>query len=149
MITSPPPTLEFVHPFTVIGFHVRTQNSEEFSEKSAKIPAVWQQFSTSALAVHPKIFGVYSEYASDANDFYTYTVGVLDEGQAGEFHKITVNSGQYLVFKGHGPMPLTVIETWKRIWAYFAEETAYQRTYTSDFEAYNGPTELSVYIGIL
>ena len=59
-----------------------------------------------------------------------------------------LNAGHYLVFQGVGPMPLAVIETWQRIWNYFTTNDEYQRRYLSDFEIYNAPDEVTIYIGI-
>lgn len=44
------PTMKQVERFTVTGFSLRTQNSDEFNEKKAKLPSLWQQFYTSELA---------------------------------------------------------------------------------------------------
>ncbi|MDP3559472.1 MAG: GyrI-like domain-containing protein [Legionellaceae bacterium] len=144
-----PPTLEYVESFTVIGVSVRTQNSDEFNEKTAKLPGLWQQFYSSDLANNADIFEVYSDYESDANGLYTVTLGVTADNTPTEFSSITIQSGNYLVFQGSGPMPLTVMETWKKVWAYFEKEGGeYQRNFVSDFEAYNGADKVAIYIGI-
>lgn len=70
------PTMKQVESFTVTGFSVRTQNRDEFNEKTAKLPSLWQQFYTSELVTNANIFGVYSNYDSGANGLYTVTVGV-------------------------------------------------------------------------
>ncbi len=51
-------------------------------------------------------------------------------------------------FTGTGPMPSTVVETWKQIWDYFETESEYQRSFISDFEAYSGSDKVAIYIGI-
>ncbi len=60
------PTVKQVESFIVTGFSVRTQNKDEFNEETAKLPSLWQKFYTSELAVNASIFGVYSNYDSDA-----------------------------------------------------------------------------------
>jgi predicted transcriptional regulator YdeE len=143
-----PPTLKYVEDFTVKGFSARTKNSDEFNEKTAKIPSLWQQLYSSELDVNATIFGIYSDYASDANGLYTITVGATCNSESMACNAINIQKGNYLVFQGEGPMPITVIETWKQIWDYFAKESTYQRNFITDFEAYSGSDKVAIYIGI-
>lgn len=142
------PVVKRVERFIVTGFDARTRNSDEFNEKTAKIPGLWQQFYTSELASNPNVFGVYSSYESDADGGYTITVGVPAEQAQHQSHVVTIEAGHYLVFQGTGPMPVTVIETWKRVWEFFAIQTEYRRNFVSDFEAYSGPDQVAIYIGL-
>jgi predicted transcriptional regulator YdeE len=133
------PTVKQVERFIVTGFSVRTQNSDEFNEKTAKLPNLWQQFYTSELANNANIFSVYSNYDSDANGPYTVTVGVKS---------VTIEAGNYLVFQGIGPMPATVVETWKQVWDFFETNTDHRRNFISDFEAHVGPDQVAIFIGL-
>lgn len=142
------PTVKQVESFIVTGFSLRTQNKDEFNEKTAKLPSLWQQFYTSELATHVNIFGVYSNYDSDVNGPYTVTVGVKSSQAQTELSAVTIQAGNYLVFQGIGSMPATVVETWKRVWTFFATNTEYQRNFISDFEAYSGSDEVAIYIGL-
>lgn len=142
------PTMKQVESFTVTGFSVRTQNSDEFNEQTAKLPSLWQQFYTSDLATNANIFEVYSNYDSDANGPYTVTVGIQSDHAQTQLSAVTIQAGNYLVFQGTGPMPATVVETWKRVWAFFEENTEHQRNFISDFESYNGPDQVAIYIGL-
>lgn len=142
------PSVKYVEGFTVTGLNVRTQNSDEFNEKTAKLPGLWQKFYTSDLAVNANPFGVYSHYDSDANGYYSVTVGITSSHAVTQLNSVAVQTGNYLVFQGTGPMPVTVVETWKRVWAYFAANNEYQRNFISDFEAYNGFEQVIIYIGI-
>ncbi len=142
------PIVKQVESFIVAGLSVRTQNSDEFNEKTAKLPSLWQQFYTSELATNANIFGVYSDYESDANGLYTTTVGVRDNTERTKFTTVTVQAGNYLVFEGAGPMPSTLVKTWKQVWNYFEIENNYQRCFISDFEAYSGSDEVAIYIGV-
>jgi predicted transcriptional regulator YdeE len=149
-MSSIPPTLKYVEGFTVIGLSTKTQNTDEFNEKTAKLPSLWQQFYSSDLAANANIFEVYSDYESDANGLYTVTVGITDNGNrtGTEFAYVKIPAGNYLVFQGTGPMPATVVETWKKIWNYFETESNYQRSFISDFEAYSGSDKVAIYIGV-
>lgn len=142
------PTMKQVENFTVTGFSVRTQNSDEFNETTAKLPSLWQQFYTSELATNANIFGVYSNYDSDANGPYTVTVGVKSNHVQTQLSSVTIQAGKYLVFQGTGPMPAAVIEAWKQVWVFFETNTEHQRNFVSDFEAYSGPDQVAIYIGL-
>lgn len=142
------PTVKQVESFIVTGFSVRTQNKDEFNERTAKLPSLWQQFYTSGLATHAKIFGVYSNYDSDANGPYTVTAGVESSHAQTELSAVTIRAGNYLVFQGTGPMPATVVDTWKRVWEFFETNIDYRRSFISDFEAYSGSDQVVIYIGL-
>ena len=142
------PIIKQVESFIVTGFSVKTQNSDEFNEKTAKLPSLWQQFYTSELATNAHILGVYSNYDSDANGPYTVTAGVKSSHAQTQSSTVTIHAGKYLVFQGTGPMPATVIETWKRVWEFFEKNTEYRRNFISDFEAYSGSDQVAIYIGL-
>lgn len=142
------PAIEYVESFIVSGLGVRTQNSDEFNEKTAKLPSLWQQFHTSGLATNANIFGVYSNYDSDDNGLYTVTVGLASSPAPAQWSSVTIQAGSYLVFQGTGPMPATVIETWRRVWEFFKTNTEYRRNFISDFEAYNSSAQVTIYIGL-
>lgn len=134
--------------FVVTGLSIRTQNSEEFNENTAKLPGLWNQVCSSVLSYHANLYGVYSDYESDANGLYTVTVGIASEEPCPKFGSVAITAGKYLVFHGKGSMPATVIETWKQVWDYFTEEGRYQRCFMTDFEAYRNGDEVDIYIGI-
>lgn len=141
------PIVKRVESFTVTGFSLRTQNKDEFNAKTAKLPRLWQQFYSNELANNANIYGVYSNYDSDANGFYTVTAGVSSNSQT-ELSTVTIQTGNYLVFKGTGPMPATVIETWKQVWAFFETNSGHRRNFISDFEAYSASDKVTIYIGL-
>lgn len=147
-MSSISPVLKYVEGFTITGLSTRTHNANEFNEKTAKLPSLWQQFYSSDLAANANIFEVYSDYESDANGLYTVTVGVTDDSERAEFDSVKIQTSNYLIFHGVGPMPSTVVETWKQIWDYFKVENGYQRSFISDFEAYSGSDKVAIYIGI-
>ena len=142
------PILKHVDSFTVTGLTVRTQNSDDFNQETAKLPKLWQQFYSSKPTTNTTIFGVYSDYESDANGSYDVTVGALNHNQSVELSGVKINSGNYLVFQGKGQMPQIVIETWQRVWDYFTVESSYQRCFMTDFEEYKNGDEVAIYIGI-
>lgn len=147
-MSSIQPTLKYIEGFTVMGLSTKTQNTDEFNEKKAKLPSLWQRFYSSTLAGNVNIFAVYSDYESDTNGLYLVTVGITGKSEQTEFGSVKIKEGIYLVFQGAGSMPLAVVETWKRIWEYFETNNKYQRNFISDFEAYTNPDEVAIYIGI-
>lgn len=140
------PTVKKVERFIVTGFSVKTQNKDEFNENTAKIPCLWQKFHTSELAHNASVFGVYSSYDSDANGYYTVTAGV--ETSNPQLEHVIVQAGDYLVFQNKGLMPATVVETWVQVWKFFETHPEYRRNFISDFEAYTGPDQITIYIGL-
>lgn len=142
------PRVKYVESFTVIGFSVRTKNSIEFDEKVAKLPKLWQQFYSSNLAIDEAVFGVYSDYESDVNGFYTVTAGVIGENVNKESSIVKIKSGKYLVFKGKGEMPKAIIDVWETVWDYFTVDSLNKRCFMTDFETYSNVDEVAVFIGI-
>ena len=141
------PIMKHVDSFTVRGLTVRTRNSDEFNQETAKLPHLWQQFYASNPTPNTTIFGVYSGYESDANGLYNVMVGVNDDNHPA-LDTLHVNSGNYLIFQGKGSMPQAVIETWERVWDYFTGKSLHQRCFMTDFEAYSNGDEVSIYIGV-
>ncbi|MBA2711682.1 MAG: effector binding domain-containing protein [Tatlockia sp.] len=141
--------------FGVTGLSVRTRNSEEFNPLTAKLPTLWQQFMSRGLVDFqeeptPLIYGVYSDYDSDANGYYQVTAGVSGNSEliSPELNSVSIVAGNYLMFSGKGIMPAVVISVWQRIWIYFGENQNHKRSFISDFELYRGADEIEIYIGI-
>lgn len=151
------PTLTEVDDFMVAGLSVRTINSDEFNKETAKLPQLWDNFFSSDMAAKAPnsvpgspIFGVYSDYASDATDYYSVTAGVrINPGEgSSDLRMVNIEKGHYLVFKDKGMMPQIIIKTWERIWIYFSGNSEYKRLFRTDFEAYLSLDEIAIYIGI-
>lgn len=144
-----------IRPFRVAGLRVRTLNSAEQDSSTARIGPMWQRFFTEGLyekidntTPASKVYGVYSNYESDASGSFDVLAGVAVDAPPANYPSIEVQGGQYLVFDAQGAMPGAVIEAWGRVWAFFAEHPQIKRRYVSDFEAYTGPDSVAVHIGI-
>ncbi len=152
------PQLTHISAFNVTGLHVKTINRDEFNPATAKLPNLWQRFfsedlvNTLSLGAAPDspIFGVYSDYESNADGCYTVTAGMQTDRSNSEvpLHKVKVLSGNYLVFENQGAMPQAVIEAWQNIWHFFETHTEVTRAFKTDFEMYRGETDIAIYIGI-
>lgn len=156
MIHREPKMIE-VAGFTVAGLSVRTLNRDEFNPDTAKLPVFWEHYVSSGQAEKTAnrlpdspIYGVYSDYESDANGFYTVTAGVQITQEATEsgLDVIAIQKGNYLYFEATGPIPEVLISTWGRIWDYFEDNPMYRRSFNTDYELYLGPEYIAVCIGV-
>lgn len=144
-----------INSFQISGLQVRTRNADEADNDKGKIGPLWGQFFARNLpATLPartgdgKIYGVYSNYESDASGLFDVTAGVAVMAASAEFANITIAAGRYMVFDCEGDMPAAIIEGWGKVWSYFSNGTEHQRCYLTDFEEYQGPQQAAIYIGI-
>lgn len=145
---------QYLESFEVAGFVIRTKNVDEMDAATAKIGNLWQQFYGevgASLSPESKVYGVYSNYESDASGEFDVTAAadvLVGQGRAGT-EAVRVKAGNYLVFSGEGEMPGVVITLWGQIWQYFNEsDCPHQRAYQSDFEYYKSESQVEIYIGI-
>ncbi len=156
-----PPTATQIPGFSVTGIAVRTRNSEEMNPASARIGGLWERFFSQSWerqlpgrGTDGRLFGVYSGYESNEQGAFDVTAGVALAAPdaappAAGVHRVDIEAGSYLVFTGEGDMPQMVIDTWARIWRYFAENPQAQRRFATDFEAYEGPDRVAIHIGVI
>ena len=139
--------------FTVRGLAVRTINTDEFNPSTARLPTLWQQFYSNdelRQVQNTYVYGVYSDYESNAEGAYTVTAGIKSDllSTASTFHSIFILPGDYLVFEQKGDMPQAVIEAWESVWHYFESNKEVSRRFQTDFELYQSANEIMLYIGI-
>lgn len=159
-VTNSPATVR-ISAFSVAGIAVRTRNSEEMNPAIARLGGLWDRFFSQgwgrklpSLADDARIFGVYSGYESNEHGAFDVTAGVavaepsLAQGVPGAAC-VDIQAGDYLVFTGQGEMPQMVVDTWVRIWRYFAQNPQVQRRFGTDFEAYEGPDQVAIHIGVM
>jgi predicted transcriptional regulator YdeE len=134
-----------IESFSISGLNIRTNNALEASS-AGKIPALWGQFYSSQTMPVGLVYGVYSDYESDASGDFTVTAGT----KCAELAKsnISIKAGTYLVFPASGPMPAAIIDAWKAVWEHFSYPQSYERSYETDFEEYSGQDSARIYIGI-
>ncbi|MFS2067808.1 GyrI-like domain-containing protein [Pseudomonas sp. CT11-2] len=147
--------LREVQPFSVSGLQVRTRNAAEQQPDTARIGPMWERFFVEDIfdkIAHKQpdsfMYGVYSNYESDASGHFDVTAGVAVTAPSEGFAQIQVEGGDYLVFSAKGAMPDSVIQAWGFIWAYFEDNPQVRRKFATDFEVYTGPESVAVYIGI-
>ncbi|HTU48791.1 MAG TPA: GyrI-like domain-containing protein [Bryobacteraceae bacterium] len=151
-----------VDSFNVIGIETRTTNAQEASDGT--IGKLWGRLATEDLLsriphrVDAHIIAVYSDYESDKDGPYTYTLGAkvssTQDIPAGMVSK-KVLSGDYAMFTAQGGAPPQMtVDLWKRIWS-LEKPGPLHRAYKTDFEVhYDGlkahppDTHIDVYIGV-
>lgn len=131
--------------FTVRGPSVRTNNASEASG-SGKLAGLWAHYYESHPPSSETVYGVYSDYESNASGEYTVTAGTRTSS-AGDF-VVTVKPGTYLEFQANGKMPGAIMDAWKSVWEFFSKNQPYERAFETDFEQYNGPASATIYIGV-
>ena len=119
-----------IEQFRVKGPNVRTTNKAEMGS-TGKIPGLWGQFYESHGNQTTPIYGVYSDYESDANGEFTVTAGTKAINAQEE--SVFIKSGTYLIFPANGAMPAAIIDAWKAVWEHFSNSQPYVRAYETDF----------------
>ena len=142
-----------VEKFTVEGLAVRTCNEHEMNPNTAKIGA-HVAYVDSNVEIDYKsgshAYSVYSNYESDANGFYDVLMGSNKVASSKvPLASVEVKAGKYLRFDSEGAVPECVISAWQEVWAYFGSQNClHTRAFTTDFELYESPTKVSIYIAL-
>jgi predicted transcriptional regulator YdeE len=142
-IMKPTPTQQTA--FDVIGISVRTNNAKE-ATGNGEIPKQWQRLFEEGILnqipdkVDQSIIAVYSNYASDWNGDYDYTLGAKVKSGTKPpqgMVSVTIPAGKFIEFESAKGEGQTVVpEVWKQIWTYFQNPGNPQRDYKADFERY-------------
>jgi predicted transcriptional regulator YdeE len=150
-----------VDSFNVIGIEARTSNAQEVSDSA--IGKLWGRLATEELLrriphrADDRIVAVYSDYESDKDGPYTYTLGAKVSSTrdipSGMVSK-KVLSGDYAMFTAQGGAPPQMtVDLWKRIWS-LEKPGPLHRAYKTDFEVHSGleaqppDAHIDVYIGV-
>ena len=132
--------------FTVVGISARTSNSKEMTGDGS-IGKLWGRlFEEGVLAKIPNkadqnIVAVYTDYAGDHDDEYTFLLGArvrsdadVPEGMVAK----KVPAGKFAVFTSEkGPAPQVVPALWMKIYSEPKTAPGGDRAYKADFEIYD------------
>ena len=136
----------------IAGLSTVTNNELEMSEENGKIALLWEEYfakdiykKTFDKANSDFMYGVYSDYESDASGNYKVTVGVEVTKPK---NAIVIEDKKYLVFKKQGELPMVVVELWEEIWDYFEKNSEYARAFEVDFEKYAKEDEIEIFVSI-
>ncbi len=152
------PIVENISAKTIIGMSLRTNNVRESNPDTSSIPIMWKNFfEYNVMAAIPQqldpmsVYAVYFDYESDSTEDYTLLIG-LQSGSTqtpNNLKLIEIPEGKYLVFKVLEASPMGIKDTWAGIEGYFSQEGEHARAYTTDFELYQGRSDIAIYISIL
>ena len=152
------PRVEHFDAKTIIGMSLRTNNERESNGQTASIPIMWKNFfEYNVMAAIPNqldpmtVYGVYHNYEADMMSEYTLLIGLQSSAtnQPSNLNLIEIKQGNYLVFKVLEASPDGIKDTWAGIAGYFEQENLpYSRAHTTDFEIYQGRSDISIYISI-
>ncbi|WP_028592911.1 zinc ribbon domain-containing protein [Paenibacillus massiliensis] len=156
--------------FVLGGIAARTSNSAETDNAGHEglIPRLWGQFTQENIPGQipgyisgQPIYGCYTDYEDGVDGAYTLLLGtsmapadvpILPQGLV----STSLPSADYAVFRtANGPLAQVVFDTWQHIWAWteVAAQHGIRRTYTGDFELYDGSgsdphVEADIYVAI-
>ena len=149
-------------PIQVVGFSVRTTNAAE-AKGDGEIPKLWNRFFQENLGdkiphrVGQSLIVVYSDYASDQNGEYTYTLGGPVDSVADVPKDLAVRTipvGSYTVLTAPpGPPQQTLPAIWTKIWGMSEAELGGKRSFIMDYETYDDFSDpqniqVSVHLGL-
>ena len=136
----------------ISGISVTTNNENEITEGKDKIAQLWENYTQNHIYTKTldkvkdiSMYGVYSNYASDQNGDYDFTVGVEVTKPK---NALTIENERYLVFSKKGELPQITFDTWEEISEYFENNNEYTRKYSVDFEKYSVEDEIEIYVSI-
>ena len=136
----------------IAGISEVTNNETEMGEESGKIAALWGNYfekdvykKTFDKSNSDFMYGVYSDYESDASGNYKVTVGVEVTKAK---NAIVIEDKKYLVFTKKGELPMVVVELWEEIWEHFEKNSEYERVFEIDFEKYAKEDEIEIFVSI-
>lgn len=142
----------------VVGVSVKTNNTNESDPTTAQIPIAWNQFFAGNIVeqvpnslIPGRPLGVYTHYEANHAGDYEFVVGLeveeltsVPEGLVG----VTIPPGNYFIFSVQGKIPNIVAYTWNYICQYFADNSTYERDYTTDFELYKPEDQVDLYVSV-
>lgn len=152
------PTLEHVNAKTIIGVSLRTSNERESHPDTASIPIMWRNFfEYNVMGGIPEqvdssvVYGVYSDYESDQTGEYDLLIGLQSTAKEkpANYEMVTIQEGKYLVFPVLEASPVGIKDTWAGVEGYFDHTDTYKRAFTTDFEIYQGRSDIAIYISVL
>jgi predicted transcriptional regulator YdeE len=133
-----------VDSFNVVGISARSSNAQEMAG-TGEISQLWKRFRDEDVLIRivnradARVIAVYSDYQSDRNGMYTYTLGAkvtstkdVPPGMVVQ----RVEAGNYGMFTSQGQAAgQIVVGLWKRIWS-LEDAHELHRAYKTDFDVY-------------
>lgn len=132
--------------FVLCGITARVSNSAP-----AEIGELWNRFYAEPFLEQLEVedgavYSAYFDYTRDYSGPYSVLLGFrVSETQAAlaGLTLLTIQRGSYALLRRQGPMPASVVETWREVWS-----SDLQRAYLTDFDRYAAPDTVEVNVGI-
>ena len=143
-----PIKIETKEKFYVVGITERTSNALEMSG-GGKMLLMWSRFFADLISTRVKnkvnpneIVALYSNYESDENGEYDYTIGYVVDNIDDIDDNLTIKevpSQEYVMFTTEkGQMPAVLIKLWQKIWNASAQGfSGRKRAFNTDIEVYD------------
>ncbi len=133
--------------FVLCGITARVSNSEP-----AKIGELWNRFYAEPFLEQLEVedgavYSAYFDYESDHSGLYSVLLGFrVPETRIAPagLRVLTIQLGSYALLRREGPMPASVVETWKEVW-----NSDLKRAYVTDFDRYAAADTVEVNVGIV
>ena len=133
-------------PLVLCGITARVSNSEP-----AKIGELWQRFYADPFLEQldvedGAVYSAYFDYETDYGGPFSMLLGFrVSAGQVAPagLTLLKIGAAKYAVLRRTGPMPETVIETWKQVWG-----SELRRRYVADFDRYGSVDTVEVNVRI-
>jgi len=122
---------------------------------AGKIGPLWARYLSGGADSIPEAidaavtYSVYTEYESDHNGEYSVVLGrrVSATEIAGNFQRVEIPAGPYLVFRAASRSPEDMSRAWLGVYDYFASHRDCARAYQADFDKHSG-AGVELYIGV-
>ncbi len=144
---------------TIAGLATRTTNQAEGDPNTGLIGPLYQRFFSENISQQlidgdlTSRYAVYTNYASDHQGEYDLIVGHAVSGKqpvADGLIQVAIPAQRYLRWQATIAQPSDVFGLWVQVWEYFSQPQSEQRSYTADFEYYDGaqPDQVEIWIAI-
>lgn len=140
---------EAIPAFDVTGLQIRTSNARAMET----IGPLWGRVYGGGLGGmaptdQQRLYAVYSNYESDHNGEYDYTIGYAvnpEDGVPEGMTHLRVPQQRYAVITAQGEMPGALVQTWMQIW-----EAGLPRAFVTDFEIHDpaNPGEVEIWLSL-
>lgn len=146
------PRLAHIEAFHVAGLSLNASHGES-ETRVARTFNLWCEFFERRIyrqlghrSTDRRLFGVFRGNGLSLSGGASVTVGcAVTSPQQG----VRIEAGRYLIFSGSGKMPALTQLLWTSVRHYFSCHPDLRRRWRSDFEAFTGPDEVAIHVGVV
>lgn len=139
------------------AYLTRTNNQRERQPSTAQIPTQWKRLTQAWPQPPGQIYAVYTDYQSDYTGDYTFGLGFTLTPQQElpkDMKELILPAAQYFIYPPTDTQIDNIVATWQQIWSDFHpphhhhKHLPLHRSYTTDYERYDSPTQVSICIAV-